>query len=111
MIEDRIEVNIAGGLDVALPRMVNVRQKFDGTHFGDIPATVAREFQRPEVRARVKSGQAIAGGCGSRGIANISTIARFVIPELQALGARPFFFPALDSHDAASAEGQRWALE
>ena len=26
MIEDRIEVNIAGGLDVALPRMVNVRQ-------------------------------------------------------------------------------------
>ena len=44
MIEDRIEVNIAGGLDVALPRMVNVRQKFDSTHLGDIPATVLREF-------------------------------------------------------------------
>ena len=56
MIEDKIEVNIAGGLDVALPRMVNVRQKFDGAHLGDIPATVTREFQRPEVRARVKAG-------------------------------------------------------
>jgi len=53
MIEDKIEVNIAGGLDIPLPRMVNVRQKFDSSHLGDIPATVTREFQRPEVRPRL----------------------------------------------------------
>jgi len=47
MIEDKIEVNIAGGLDVGLPRMVNVRQKFDSAHLGDIPATIALEFQSP----------------------------------------------------------------
>lgn len=111
MIGDRIEVNIAGGLDVALPRMVNVRQKFDGAHLGDIPATVAREFQRPEVRACVKSGQVIAVGCGSRGIANIATITRCVIRELQALGAKPFIFPAMGSHGAATAEGQKKVLE
>ena len=29
MIGDRIDVNIAGGLDVPLPRMVHVRQKFE----------------------------------------------------------------------------------
>ena len=28
MIGDRIEVNIAGGLDIPLPRMVHIRQKF-----------------------------------------------------------------------------------
>ena len=28
MISERIEVNIAGGLDFPLPRMLNVRQKF-----------------------------------------------------------------------------------
>jgi hypothetical protein len=111
MIEDRIEVNIAGGLDVPLPRMVNVRQKFDGAHLGDIPATVAKEFQRPEVRAQVKPGQIIAVGCGSRGIANIAIIARCVIRELQALGAKPFIFPAMGSHGAATAEGQRKVLE
>jgi hypothetical protein len=111
MIEDRIEVNIAGGLDVALPRMVNVRQKFDGTHLGDIPATVTREFQRPEVRARIKPGQVIAVGCGSRGIANISIIAKCVIRELQALGGKPFIFPAMGSHGAATAEGQKKVLE
>ena len=111
MIEDKIEVNIAGGLDIPLPRMVNVRQKFDSSHLGDIPATVTREFQRPEVRARVKSGQVIAVGCGSRGIANISAITKCVIRELLALGAKPFIFPAMGSHGAATAEGQRKVLE
>ena len=111
MIEDKIEVNIAGGLDIPLPRMVNVRQKFDSSHLGDIPATVTREFQRPEVRAKVKSGQVIAVGCGSRGIANISVITKCVIRELLALGAKPFIFPAMGSHGAATAEGQRKVLE
>ena len=111
MIEDRIEVNIAGGLDVALPRMVNVRQKFDGAHLGDIAASVVKEFQRPEVRAQVKSGQVIAVGCGSRGVANIATITKCVIRELQALGAKPFIFPAMGSHGAATAEGQKKVLE
>ena len=111
MIADKIEVNIAGGLDIPLPRMLNVRQKFDSVHLGDIPATVAKEFQRPEVRAKVKSGQVIAVGCGSRGIANIATIAKCVIRELQALGAKPFIFPSMGSHGAATAEGQKKVLE
>jgi hypothetical protein len=111
MIEDKIEVNIAGGLDIALPRMVNVRQKFDSAHLADIPGTVAREFQRPEVRTRVKSGQVIAVGCGSRGIANIATITKCVIRELLALGTRPFIFPAMGSHGAATAEGQKNVLQ
>jgi hypothetical protein len=80
-------------------------------HLGDIAATIANEFQRPEVRARVKAGQAIAVGCGSRGIANIATIVKCVIRELQALGARPFIFPAMGSHGAATAEGQKRVLE
>ena len=37
MIGDRIEVNIAGGLHIALPRMVNVRQKFDAQIVRDDP--------------------------------------------------------------------------
>lgn len=111
MIGDRIEVNIAGGLDVPLPRMVGVRQKFDAAHLGDIPGTIAKEFAKPEVRARIKAGQVIAVGCGSRGIANIGLIAKCVIRELQALGAKPFIFPCMGSHGAATAEGQKKVLE
>ena len=50
MIPDRIEVNIAGGLDFPLPRMANVRQKFEAQRLADIGSSIAREFQRPEVR-------------------------------------------------------------
>ena len=47
MIGDRIEVNIAGGLDVALPRMIHVRQKFATPKLDDVAATVINEFKKP----------------------------------------------------------------
>ena len=56
MIGDRIEVNIAGGLDVPLPRMVHVRQKFALPRAENVSRTVAAEILRPEVRAKVKPG-------------------------------------------------------
>jgi hypothetical protein len=111
MIGERIDVNIAGGLDFALPRLVTVRQKFEGPRIGDIPAAIGAEFARPDIRSRVKPGQVIAIGCGSRGIANIALIAKCVVRELQALGAKPFIFPCMGSHGAATAEGQRKVLE
>ena len=111
MIEDKIDVNIAGGLDITLPKMVTVRQKFDSPRVGDIPSVIASEFEKPEIRSRVKPGQVIAVGCGSRGIANIATIAKSVIDGLKALGAEPFIFPCMGSHGAATAEGQKQVLE
>ena len=86
MIGDRIETNIAGGLDVPLPRMVHVRQKFARERLASVSATVAEQFLRPEVRAKVKPGMTIAVGCGSRGINNIAECAKQVIAELKALG-------------------------
>ena len=111
MIDSRIEVNVAGGLDISLPRMANIRQRFEATRLHDIPEAIASEFRRPDVRGRVKPGQVVAVGCGSRGVANIAEIARCVIRELQVLGARPFVFPAMGSHGAATAEGQKKVLE
>jgi hypothetical protein len=111
MIDNRVHVEIAGGLDFQLPRMVSVRQKFEAPRLGDIPRTITAEFARPEVHSRVKPGQVIAVGCGSRGIANIATIVKSVIAELRALGAAPFIFPAMGSHGAATAEGQKKVLE
>ncbi|HUJ74889.1 MAG TPA: lactate racemase domain-containing protein [bacterium] len=110
MIGDHIETNISGGLDIPLPRMVNVRQKFDTVRLDSVTRAVAEQFQRPEVRAKVKAGQTIAVGCGSRGVANIGEAAKAVVAELKALGAKPFIFPAMGSHGAATAEGQKQVL-
>ena len=111
MIPEKIEVNIAGGLDVPLPPMARVRQKFDAAKLADIPSAIRHEFLRPEIREKIKPGQTIAVGCGSRGIANIAQIACAVIAELKALGAKPFIFPCMGSHGAATAEGQKKVLE
>lgn len=111
MIGDRVQVEVVGGLDFLLPRMIAVRQKFEAPRLSDIPGTVAAEFAKPEIRSRLRSGQVVAVGCGSRGIANIALIVKCVVRELLALGARPFIFPAMGSHGAATAEGQKRVLE
>ncbi|HUF20961.1 MAG TPA: lactate racemase domain-containing protein [Burkholderiales bacterium] len=111
MIGDRIEVNIAGGLDIPLPRMIHVRQKFKTPKLDSVTAAVVEQFKKPEIRAKVKPGMSIAVGCGSRGINNIAECAKAVVGELKALGAKPFIFPAMGSHGGATAEGQREVLE
>ena len=111
MIGNRIEVNIAGGLDVELPRMVRVRQKFKTPSIDDIAGAVRAQFDNQDIRDRIKPGMRIAVGCGSRGIANVAECAGAVIAQLQALGAEPFIFPAMGSHGAASAEGQAKVLD
>ena len=111
MIGNRIDVNVAGGLDVELPRMVRVRQKFKTPRVDDVAGVVRAQFENPDIRDRIKPGMRIAVGCGSRGIANVAECAGTVIAELQALGAEPFIFPAMGSHGAASAEGQVKVLD
>ncbi len=111
MIGDRIEVNIAGGLDIPLPRMIHVRQKFQMPRLASVSAAVIEEFKKPEVRDKVKPGMTIAVGVGSRGVNNIAECAKTVIAELKALGAKPFIFPAMGSHGGATAEGQKEVLD
>jgi hypothetical protein len=111
MIGERIQVNIAGGLDFPLPRMVSVRQKFATSKIADVSQAVAEQFKRPEVRGTVKPGMTVAVGVGSRGIANIAECTKRTVVELKSLGAKPFVFPAMGSHGGGTVEGQRGVLE
>jgi hypothetical protein len=111
MIGDRIDVNIAGGLDIPLPNMVPVEVSFEAPTLESIDRTVSEQFKNSAVRDKIKSGQTIAVGCGSRGIARINEVAKAVVTEIKALGGKPFIFPAMASHGAATAEGQKQVLE
>lgn len=92
--------------DVPIPRMVPVRQIFDGTHLEDVPAEVRKELSRREVVEKIKPGMRIAITAGSRGIDNLAVIIREVVTFLKAKGAKPFVIPAMGSHGGSSAEGQ-----
>ena len=88
------------------PKMLTVRQKFPDRRLADIPGAVRNELEREAFAGRVPAGATVAIGVGSRGISNIATITRAVVDYWKAAGAKPFIFPAMGSHGAATAQGQ-----
>ena len=106
MINDQIEVNVAGGLEVPLPKMLRIRQKFQTPKLGSVSDSLIAQLADPGIRDQIKPGMKIAVGCGSRGIANLAECVGALISELKSIGAKPFIFPAMGSHGAATAEGQ-----
>jgi hypothetical protein len=83
---------------------LKIRQHFPSQKIADLPAAVRRELAGLDLR--VQPGARIAVGIGSRGIANLVTLARELVDFLKAKGARPFVVPAMGSHGGATAEGQ-----
>jgi hypothetical protein len=96
--------------DVALPKMVRVRQIFPDAALEDVESAIRAEFQNPAISERVKKGARIAVGVGSRGLADLPLLVRVVVDELERLGASPFVVPAMGSHGGATAEGQAQLL-
>ncbi|MGI6038546.1 MAG: lactate racemase domain-containing protein [Limnochordia bacterium] len=97
---------VEGGFDIALPRMVKVRQKFCADEISDIYQHVYQELEKENIKGLVKPGAKIAIGVGSRGIANIFDIVKATVTKLKEMGAEPFLVPAMGSHGGATAEGQ-----
>lgn len=91
-------------------RLLLVKQNFPDRGIRDIAAETARQLRASPFAARVKPGGRVAIGVGSRGIANIATIVRGVVDYFAAHGLKPFIFPAMGSHGAATAEGQAEVL-
>lgn len=89
-----------------LPRFVLAEQNFPDRAIRNIPDHVRRELSQADFVSRVPRGGRIAIGVGSRGISNIATIVKAVVEFWKAQGAKPFLFPAMGSHGAATAEGQ-----
>jgi hypothetical protein len=88
------------------PRLLLVRQNFPDRSLRDVGGAVGEELAASPFSARLKPGASVAIGIGSRGISNIATIVRSVVDFWKSRGARPFLFPAMGSHGAATAEGQ-----
>ncbi len=86
-----------------LPGM-RIRQAFPSRKIGNLPEAVRGELFA--LNLQVKPGARIAIGIGSRGIANLQSLARELIGFLKGLGASPFVVPAMGSHGGATAEGQ-----
>jgi hypothetical protein len=88
-----------------------LHQQVAEDHVIDIAAEVRGGLRALPLAGRVRPGMRIAIGLGSRGIACLVDVVRPLIEELRAIGAEPFFVPAMGSHGSSTAEGQKEVLE
>jgi hypothetical protein len=83
-----------------------VRQNFPDRGLKDVAGEVRAQLEGARFGSKLKPGARVAIGVGSRGIKNISVIVKATVDYWKDQGARPFIFPAMGSHGAATAEGQ-----
>lgn len=93
------------------PQMMRVRQTFDHTTLDNISEEIAAQLANLKLKTSVKQGQTVAVACSSRGIANYGIIVQTVISFLKQIKLDPFIIPAMGSHGAATAAGQKRVLE
>lgn len=93
------------------PEMIRIKQHIESPVVKDIPQTVHDQIARLELGKQVRHGETVAVACSSRGIANYSRIVKATVRAIHDLGLRPFIIPAMGSHGAATAEGQKRVLE
>jgi hypothetical protein len=91
--------------------MIRVKQVFDGTAVEDVAAEISSQIAKVRALHKAKKGQVVAVACGSRGIADYPSIVGATVRALRQKGLKPFLVPAMGSHGAATAAGQKKVLE
>lgn len=89
-----------------MPSLAPVRQRLTTDTVADPGASVRAQLAALPLAAAVRPAMSVAVGIGSRGIACLAQVVTPLLEELRALGARPFFVPAMGSHGGGTAEGQ-----
>jgi len=95
---------------VDIPLIAPVRQNLKQPVVADIAGEVRRQWERSQLAQRVKPGDRVLVGVGSRGIQNIAAMTRATIDVLRDLGAQPAVVSAMGSHGGATPDGQRELL-
>ena len=93
------------------PHMIRVRQTFDDTTLDNISNEINTKLVDMNLTTAIKPGQTVAVACSSRGIDNYGAIVKTVISYLKQITLVPFIIPAMGSHGAARAAGQKRVLE
>jgi hypothetical protein len=93
-----------------IPPLALLRQTAPQPVVKDVAGEVRRLWHDSSFARRLRRGDRVAVGVGSRGIANLSTMVRSTLEVLRELGARPFVVAAMGSHGGATPEGQRELL-
>jgi hypothetical protein len=95
---------------VTLPSLTLLRQTAPQPVVENVAAEVRRGWLGSRFAGRVRRGDRVAVGVGSRGIANLQVMVRATLDVVSSLGGKPFVVAAMGSHGGATPEGQRTLL-
>jgi hypothetical protein len=93
-----------------MPLIAPIRQVIKQPVVADLAGEVRGQWQNSQLPKRLKRGDRVLVGVGSRGIANVATMARATLDVLRDLGTKPAIVAAMGSHGGATPEGQRELL-
>lgn len=93
------------------PKMLRIRQYFEAPTLNNIHNEVVSRIESVISSSTIREGQTVAIGCSSRGIKNYASIVKATTESLLQMNLKPFIFPAMGSHGAASSAGQKKVLE
>ncbi len=96
--------------DYKFPGFYHITHRFPRPQINSIPKRIKEIMAEQIADARIKSGEKMGVGVGSRDIRNIAEITRLVCQEIKAVGAKPFLIPVMGSHGAATRSGQEKVL-
>ena len=88
------------------PEMYRIRQVFDAPRVGNLEETLNRALASIRAVDLIKPGARIALTAGSRGVAHIDQILKYLAQAVRQKGAHPFLIPSMGSHGGGTSEGQ-----
>jgi len=91
--------------ETVFPKMFKITQKFESNALAH-PEQELRDQLSTKMMDKIGPGTRVAIAMGSRGIANIVTLAATIVDEFKRQGADPFIVPAIGSQGGATPDGQ-----
>ncbi len=95
---------------MGFPSFYRVKQRFDVTSIKDVAQAVRDEFADFKPGPKIRAGQRVAVGVGSRGTHDLKILVATVVECLRAMQLEPYIIPAMGSHGGATAGGQAQVL-
>jgi hypothetical protein len=92
------------------PLFYRIHQRFDDTSIKDVAGAVRDEFARFKPATKIRAGQRVAIGVGSRGTHDLKMLVETVVACLRKMKLEPYVIPAMGSHGGATGEGQAQVL-
>lgn len=92
------------------PALYRIQQRFDAESIDDVAGAVRGAFASFDSAGKIRPGQSVAIGVGSRGTHDLMVLVKTTVECLEAMNLKPYIMPAMGSHGGATGEGQAQVL-